>query len=248
MIAVADKMVKSPLIALESICFAYPRGTVVLDRLDFQLHPGERIGLVAPNGSGKTTVFHVIMGLLKPTDGTVRLFGQPMADEKDFAAFRHRIGLLFQDPDDQLFCPTVLDDVAFGPLNLGRSKEEAAALSRRVLSFLGLEGFEDRVTFKLSGGEKRLVSLAAVLALEPEVLLLDEPTAGLDQKTKARLVQVLNALNLPGVVISHEYDFLEATTNRIYSMEAGRILLDEEIHLHRHEHAHRLGRRPHAHA
>jgi len=236
------------LIELEKISFAYINGPAVLNDLDFALHAGQRIGLVAPNGSGKTTLFHVIMGLLKPTAGKVRLFGQAMAGEKDFAGMRHRIGLLFQDPDDQLFCPTVIDDVAFGPLNLGRSKAEAVAISRRMLSFLGLEGFEERVTFKLSGGEKRLVSLAAVLAMEPQALLLDEPTSGLDEKTKLRLVEVLIALDLPCLVISHEYDFLEATTDHITTMEDGRILLDEEIHFHRHEHAHRLGGRPHAHS
>lgn len=241
-------MPEPALIELNGICFAYPHGPAILDHLDFTLTAGQRIGLVAPNGSGKTTLFHVIMGLLKPTAGTVRLFGRPMTGEKDFAGVRHRIGLLFQDPDDQLFCPTVLDDVAFGPLNLGRSRTEAARISRQVLSFLGLEGFEERVTFKLSGGEKRLVSLAAVLALEPQALLLDEPTSGLDERTRRRLIEVLIALGLPSVVISHEYDFLQATSDRIYTMEAGRILLDEEIQVHRHEHAHRLGRRPHEHA
>jgi len=241
-------MADHPLIELENLSFAYPSGPAVLDGLNFRLNFGQRIGLVAPNGSGKTTMFHLIMGLLKPTAGAIRLFGQPMTEEKDFARVRHRIGLLFQDPDDQLFCPTVLDDVAFGPLNLGKTRAQAAALSREVLAFLGLEGFEERVTFKLSGGEKRLVSLAAVLALEPQALLLDEPTAGLDEKTKRRLAEVLIALSLPCVVISHEYDFLEDTTDHITTMEAGRILMDEEIRFHSHEHAHRLGSRPHEHS
>ena len=138
-----------------------------MKNLDFEFHKGDRIGLVAPNGSGKTTLFHVIMGLLKPSAGRIVIFGQTRRKEKDFIDVRHRIGLLFQDADDQLFSPTVLEDVAFGPLNLGKTKQEALDISRRTLSFLGLSGFENRITFKLSGGEKRLVSLATILAMEP---------------------------------------------------------------------------------
>ena len=171
---------RSLLLNLSNISFHYPGGKPVLDDLDFHLHAGDRIGLVAPNGSGKTTLFHVIMGLLKPDSGTVEAFGRPRQEESDFVEVRRRIGLLFQDADDQLFSPTVLEDVAFGPLNLGKTREEALAVSGETLDFLGLKGFEDRVTYKLSGGEKRLVSLATVLAMRPEVLLLDEPSTGLD--------------------------------------------------------------------
>lgn len=219
----------------------------MLDRLDFDLFRGDRIGLVAPNGSGKTTLFHVIMGLLKPQKGTIEVFGSAISHEKDFIEVRRRVGLLFQDPDDQLFSPTVLEDVAFGPLNLGKSREEAVAVSRKTLSFLGLEGFEDRMTFKLSGGEKRLVSLATILAMEPEALLLDEPSTGLDEQTRERLTQVLNQLDKSYVLISHNSTFLTNTTDRIFTMEKGRILVDEEVHFHEHLHAHRLGRVPHEH-
>ena len=165
---------KSPIINLQDISFSYPGGKTVLDHLNFEFYRGDRIGLIAPNGSGKTTFFHIIMGLNIPTSGSIELFGDKMTHAKDFEAARQRIGFLFQDPDDQLFSPTVLDDVAFGPLNLGKSKKEAIDIARQTLADLGLEGFEDRITFKLSGGEKRLVSLATVLAMEPEVLLLDE--------------------------------------------------------------------------
>ena len=237
----------NPIIRLKGIRFAYAGGPMVLDELDFLLHRGDRIGLVAPNGSGKTTLFHIIMGLLPPAAGSIEIFNRPMEKERHFADIRPRIGLLFQDPDDQLFSPTVLEDVAFGPLNLGKSKQEAVAISKRILQFLGLEDFEDRLTFKLSGGEKRLVSLATVLALEPEVLLLDEPLNGLDQHTKETLVKVLRSLDLSYVIISHEFDFLSAVTDHIYTMENGKILLDEELHIHRHEHAHRAGHRPHKH-
>ena len=148
------------LINLEGVSFNYPGGPPVLNQLDFKLNRGNRIGLIAPNGSGKTTLLHLIMGLLKPSAGRIEIFGKRTRDEKDFADVRRKIGLLFQDADDQLFSPTVLEDVAFGPLNLGKPKNEALQIAQKTLDFLGLNGFEDRITFKLSGGEKRLVSLA----------------------------------------------------------------------------------------
>ena len=235
---------RSSLISLKGVSFNYPGGPTILKNLDFELFAGERVGLVAPNGSGKTTLFHIIMGLLKPCAGTLSIFGKPVHREKDFISVRQRIGLLFQDADDQLFSPTVLEDVAFGPLNLGKSREEAEAIARRTLSRLGLEGFEDRITFRLSGGEKRLVSLATIMAMEPEVLLLDEPTTGLDDRTRHTLTHVISDLELTYIVISHNASFLSATTDRTHSMEDGRILLDEEVHFHEHVHAHRHGQVP----
>ncbi len=236
-----------PIIQLKGVTFRYPGADPVLNNLDFQLHRGDRIGLAAPNGSGKTTLFHVIMGLLKPIQGAIRVFGKPVKAEKEFREVRQKVGLLFQDADDQLFSPTVLEDVAFGPLNMGKSIEEAIAISKKILSYLGLEGFEDRITIKLSGGEKRLVSLATILAMEPEVLLLDEPTSGLDEKTKMRITQVLSDLKLSYIIISHEFDFLSAITDHVYTMEDGKILMDEELHVHVHQHAHKVGRQPHRH-
>lgn len=236
-----------PIIDLKQVSFRYPGGPLFLQDLDFTLYPGERIGIMAPNGSGKTTLFHLIMGLVKPLGGQITIFGKPRRDEKDFVEVRRRIGLLFQDADDQLFSPTVLEDVAFGPLNIGKTKAEAAAIAKRTLDVLGLIGFEDRITFKLSGGEKRLVSLAAVLAMEPEALLLDEPMNGLDSRTRARLLEILQGLSLSYVLISHELEFLTATTHVIYTMENGRVRLDREIQVHQHVHAHPLGARPHEH-
>ncbi|MGD8393260.1 MAG: ABC transporter ATP-binding protein, partial [Desulfobacterales bacterium] len=229
------------LINLEGISFKYPDGPMVLNELDFKLNRANRIGLIAPNGSGKTTLLHIIMGLLKPISGKLEIFGSPVREEKDFTDVRRHIGLLFQDADDQLFSPTVLEDVAFGPLNLGKSKSEAVQIARHTLDFLGLAGFEDRVTFKLSGGEKRLVSLATVLAMEPEVLLLDEPMNGLDMKTKGKLSEILSGLDLSYILISHDFDFLAETANDIYTMADGKILLDKELHVHEHVHAHEHG-------
>jgi cobalt/nickel transport system ATP-binding protein len=237
----------APIINLERVTFSYPGRPPVLNDLNFSFWAGERIGIIAPNGSGKTTLFHLIMGLAKPFGGKVTIFGRARREERDFAEVRRRIGFLFQDPDDQLFSPTVLEDVAFGPLNLGKTKAEAAAVARRTLSFLGLNGFEDRITFKLSGGEKRLVSLAAVLSMEPEVLLLDEPVNGLDTRTRLRLIEILRGLELSYILISHELDFLAATTNVIYTMENGQIRLDRDLQVHQHIHAHPLGASPHEH-
>jgi len=236
-----------PLIKLDGICFSYPGGSPVLEDLSFTLFENDRIGIVAPNGSGKTTFLHIIMGLLPPAAGSLELFGRVMQNEKDFRDMRRQVGLLFQDADDQLFSPTVLEDVAFGPLNMGKTKEEAIALSRKTLAYLGLAEFEEKITFKLSGGEKRLVALATVLAMEPRVLLLDEPTAGLDQDTKKRLIKILSELDLAYILISHEFDFLTATTDHMYTMESDKILVDEELHVHVHEHAHKVGAHPHRH-
>jgi cobalt/nickel transport system ATP-binding protein len=237
----------APIIQLNGIWFAYPNGSPVLKDLNFTMHRGERIGWVAPNGSGKTTLFHIIMGLLAPDKGHIQVFGRPVKEEKDFVAVRQRIGLLFQDADDQLFSPTVLEDVAFGPLNMGKDKEAAIAISQRILHNLGLNGFEDRVTYKLSGGEKRLVALATVLAMEPEVLLMDEPTSGLDEKTKKRLKEVLRDLDLSYILISHEFDFMADMVTAYQTLHNGRIIDDPEHHPHVHEHAHPLGRQPHKH-
>jgi cobalt/nickel transport system ATP-binding protein len=148
---------------------------------------------------------------LRPQAGRIVIFGQEVKKEKDFVDVRQKVGLLFQNADDQLFCPTVLEDVAFGPLNQGKPPTEAIRIARETIERLGLKGFEDRVTYKLSGGEKKLVSLATVLAMQPRLLLLDEPTAGLDEKTKERLIHILRNLEITLMVVSHENHFLENT-------------------------------------
>src|SRR6056297_2286431 len=125
---------KQPVIELIDICFAYPDGRAIFKELNFNFYSGDRIGLLSPNGSGKTTFFHLIMGLLKPQSGTIKFYGKPLRREKDYTGLRRRVGLLFQDADDQLFCPTVLEDVAFGPLNMGKSRKEAKAVSRDILT------------------------------------------------------------------------------------------------------------------
>jgi cobalt/nickel transport system ATP-binding protein len=236
-----------PLINLKDINFSYPGGKVVLNHLDFKFFNGDRMGLIAPNGSGKTTFLHLIMGLNKPTSGHLELFGKRVTSAKDFEEARQRIGLLFQDPDDQLFSPTVIEDVAFGPLNLGHSREDALNIARQTLANLGLEGFEDRITFKLSGGEKRLVSLATVLAMEPDVLLLDEPLTGLDYDTTAKIAEIISNLDQSCLIISHDIDFLLYTTSKICTIKHGKIIVEDDAQIHEHRHVHPHGRYPHEH-
>lgn len=235
------------IVNLQNISFSYPDSPPVLDKLNLKFFRYDRIGLMGPNGSGKTTLFHIIMGLLKHTSGSIEIFGKPVTKEKEFDEVRRKIGLLFQDADDQLFSPTVLEDVAFGPLNLGMSRDEAVDIAQKTLESLDLIGFEDRITYKLSGGEKRLVSLATILAMKPEILLLDEPTAGLDDKTKAKLISILSNLDLSFILISHEIDFLFEITDSIYTMENKRIVSDKKAHLHQHIHAHPHGLYAHKH-
>ncbi|MBW2601915.1 MAG: ABC transporter ATP-binding protein [Deltaproteobacteria bacterium] len=235
------------IIKLEEISFNYPGHAPVIDRLNLSIHRGDQIGLTGSNGSGKTTLFHIIMGLLKPASGQVEILGKPVRNEKDFKCVRKKVGLLFQDADDQLFSPTVIEDVAFGPLNIGKSQDEAKAIAQKTLQYLGLAGFEDRITYKLSGGEKRLVSLATVLAMEPEVLLLDEPTTGLDEATEKRLVGILEDLEMSYLLVSHNMDFLMETTSYITSLVNGKISWDDALIPHTHVHTHKHGRYSHEH-
>jgi cobalt/nickel transport system ATP-binding protein len=203
--------------------FSYPSGKKVFDGLDFSLGEGERIGLTGPNGSGKSTLFHLIMGLLRPQRGQIRVFGEARASEEDFLEVRRRIGLLFQDSDDQLFCPTVEEDIAFGPLNLGKSHEEAREVVAETVRVLGLEGIRKRITHRLSGGEKRLAALATVAAMQPECLLLDEPTAGLDRETTGRLLGYLKTHAKTFIVSSHDREFLEASVGAVYVLKGNRV-------------------------
>lgn len=211
----------SVLVKLSGVTFAYPGREPVFRDFDFELRIGERLGLVGPNGCGKTTLLMILEGLLKVQSGTVEIFGKPRVSEKDFYPVREKMGFLFQDPDDQLFSPTVAEDVAFGPLNLGRSRAEAVAAVGETLEMVGLKGYEQRITYHLSHGEKKLVSLATVLAMKPEILLLDEPVAGLDEKTKKRITSLLAERSEPRIIISHDRDFLEVVTTRLWHLDNG---------------------------
>ncbi len=211
------------LIRMERIRFAYEAERPVLADVDLALRAGERVGLRGANGAGKSTLLHLIVGLLTPAAGRLEVLGRVREREADFEEVRARVGLLFQDPDDQLFCPTVVEDVAFGPLNLGRSRDQARVTAARTLASLGLAGYEERITHHLSLGEKRLVSLAAVLAMEPAVLLLDEPTSGLDPDAEARVVEVIDGLSQAMVVVSHERGVLDRLASRTLCLDGGRL-------------------------
>ncbi len=212
-----------PIFALERVSFSYPGGRPLLKDVSFALRPGESVGLYGPNGSGKTTLFRIITGLARPAEGRVLFYGRPVRDEKGFAALRRKVGLVLQHAEDQLFCPTVLEDVAFGPLNLGLGPDAARERAVQTLDSLGLAGFESRLTHRLSGGEKKLVSLAAVLAMQPEALLLDEPTNDLDPEARERITAVLKRQNTARVTISHDRDFLAETSARYISIVDRRL-------------------------
>jgi cobalt/nickel transport system ATP-binding protein len=211
------------LIRLDGVSFSYGADRPVLCECDLRLRCSERVGVTGPNGSGKTTLLALIVGLLRPAAGRVEAFGKPRASEADFREVRRRAGLLFQDADDQLFCPTVAEDVAFGPLNLGKGRHEVQRIVASTLDALGLAGYEERITYKLSGGEKRLVALATVLAMDPEVLLLDEPTSGLDEEATRRVVDILTHLPQAMVIVSHDRDLLGHLTTRVVRLEQGRL-------------------------
>ena len=215
--------VAPPLIQCAGLRFAYNGGPAVLDGADFHLEAGERLGLLGANGSGKSTLLRILVGLLPPAAGEVRIFGKPCAIERDFIPIRGEVGLLFQDSDDQLFCPTVGEDVAFGPLNLGKTPQEVDDAVQHALAQVGLQGFEDRVSHRLSGGEKRLAALAGVLAMTPRVLLLDEPVAGLDEAATERIASVLLALPQAMIIVAHDQAFLDRLATRHVRLRHGQI-------------------------
>ena len=239
-------MPDAPLLDLRQVGFVYaPGASPVFHGVDFALEPGQRIGLFGPNGCGKTTLLSVMMGLLPASSGEVWHLGRPMRTEADFALLRRGIGLLLQNADDQILFPTVLDDVAFGPLNLGLPPAQAAAEAREALAFVGMEGFEDRLTHRLSGGEKKLVTLAGVLAMRPKALLLDEPTSSLDPATRHRLIHILNELDAAVLTVSHDWDFLNLVSGDFYTIDSGRLMKEAAAELHWHPHAHPHPEQPH---
>jgi len=215
-------MVMPPLIALEQAT-VLRGGRAVLRDASLSLGMGERVGLLGDNGAGKTTVMRALVGLEPLSAGRLTAFGQSPKSEADFVAVRAKAGFLFQDPDDQLFSPTVIEDVMFGPLNLGATPSEARATARDTLDRLQLSSLADRITHHLSGGEKRLVALACVLAMQPLVLLLDEPTNALDRSARERLITVLRGLDQAMLVVSHDLGFLADITTRVVALEGGRV-------------------------
>jgi len=235
------------MIELRDISYTFDQAkSPVLHNLSFATID-KRLGIIGPNGCGKTTLLHLMVGLLTPDKGELLFHGKPVVTKDDLRALRKEVGFLFQSSDDQLFSPTVIEDVAFGPLNLGFSPEEAKDIALKTLDSLGLAGFEDRITHRLSGGEKKLVALATILAMKPKMLLLDEPTNNLDPKTRSHLIEILQGLDLYQIIISHDWDFLSHTTSILYKIDHGHIHRCKEDHVHVHRHLHVAGDHPHQH-
>jgi len=236
-----------PLLELKDISYHYPNQPPVIENCFFSVDTG-KTGLIGANGCGKTTLLELMVGLLKPQKGTILFHGRELANRKDYRLLRKSVGFLFQNSDDQLFSPTVIEDVTFGPLNLGYTAEEAREAAHDVLANLGLSDFHDRVTHRLSGGEKKLVALATILVMKPRLLLLDEPTNNLDPKTRTQLVEILQELDLAQVIISHDWDFLENTTNTLFTIEHGHLHRCSDSFVHAHKHVHVYGDKPHQHS
>ncbi len=209
--------------------------TVVINGASLRLATAERLAIAGHNGAGKSTLLRALIGLERVHAGSLSLFGKTCTHEADFKPARKAIGFLFQDSDDQLFCPTVIEDVAFGPMNQGLSTREARAKALQTLNQLGIADFAERISYRLSGGEKRLVCLAGLLAMEPRVLLLDEPTTGLDEANAARLIAILKTVSAAMIIVSHDMSLLAELATRATILRGGKLF---DATLHRHPHAH----------
>ncbi len=211
------------LIKLTGITFGYDGKPLLFDSLNFSLSEGERVGIIGPNGCGKTTLFNIIMGFVRPARGLIEIDGRLIKEEKDFQKVREMIGFLFQNSDDQLFCPSVREEVAFGPLNFRLPKDEVEKRVRDSLQLVGLQGFEERTPYSLSEGEKKRLAFATVLAMKPKIILLDEPTNGIDENGVINIERILRNSDHTYVVISQDINFLRRTTHIIYTIEQGQM-------------------------
>ena len=212
-----------PLIRVSGLSYSYDDGTAALRGVDFELYPGENVVLFGPNGSGKTTFLLHLIGLLRG-EGTVEVCGHRVKNDANLHRFRQQVGLLFQDSDDQLFMPTVFDDVAFGPLNLGLDKTAVEQRVHECLRLVGMEAVAGKAPYHLSAGEKRRVALAGVLAMEPEILLLDEPATFLDPPGRAALLEILHRLPQAKIIVSHDLDLARELATRAVFFSEGRVV------------------------
>lgn len=212
-----------PLIRVSGLRYHYDDGTQALQGVDFELYPGENVVLFGPNGSGKTTFLLHLIGLLRG-EGTVEVCGHRVKNDANLHRIRQQVGILFQDSDDQLFMPTVFDDVAFGPLNLGLPKSEVERRVHECLRLVGMEAVAGKAPYHLSAGEKRRVALAGVLAMEPEILLLDEPATFLDPPGRAALLEILHRLPQAKIIVSHDLDLARELATRAVFFSAGRVV------------------------
>lgn len=212
----------APLLHVEHVHFAYGDHAPVLRDVSFMLQSGERVGLIGPNGAGKTSLFLLIAGVLKPARGAITLADQPVKH----GDFHPAVGLVFQNPDDQLFSPSVWDDVAFGPTNMGLAEDEIEMRVREALATTGALDWVERPPHHLSGGEKRMVSIAGVLAMQPELIIYDEPDANLDVRARRRLIRFLQASRQAILVASHDLELILEVCDRVLILDDRRIVAD----------------------
>ena len=218
----------SSAIAIQGLRYRYHDGTEALRGVDFEIAPGKCVGLLGPNGSGKSTLLLHLNGILPEKiagDGAIRIAGQAITTA-NLESIRRQVGLLFQDPDDQLFCPTVEEDVAFGPQQLGLSGNELLARVERSLGMVGLSGYGHRATHHLSQGEKRRVCLAGVLACEPTVLVLDEPTSGLDPRGRREFKTLLQGIPATKLIATHDLEWVVELCSRVIVLDGGLVVAD----------------------
>lgn len=214
--------VDQPALTVSGLYFSYPDTQDVLMDVSLTIMPGEKVGLIGPNGSGKTTLFLNICGILKPSAGEIAVLGRKVTN----GDFLSEVGFVFQNPDDQLFCPSVHDDVAFGPQNMRLPKEEVEARVNEALAVVGAGKLANRAPHHLSGGEKRMVSIASVLAMRPRLLIYDEPSANLDIRSRRRLISLLQASTDTTFIASHDLELILEICPRVVLMDEGHVVVD----------------------
>jgi cobalt/nickel transport system ATP-binding protein len=215
-------------VRVEGLRYAYPDGHVALDGIDLHVRPGERVALLGPNGAGKTTLMLHLNGVLTASQGLVEIGGTPLS-RKTLRDIRRRVGLVFQDPDDQLFMPTLAQDVAFGPANFGVRGAELEARVARALQVVSMTELADRSPAHMSGGQRRRAALATVLACEPEVLVLDEPSANLDPVARRELAETLADLEATMLIVTHDLPYAAQLCDRAIVMDGGVVVADGPI-------------------
>jgi cobalt/nickel transport system ATP-binding protein len=216
---------RPPAVELADVSYAYPDGHVALRGISLSIEPGERVAVLGPNGAGKSTLCLHLNGILEPAAGSVSVGGLPV-DGKNLKEVRRRVGLVFQDPDDMLFMPTVAQDVAFGPSNLGLSGDQVRARTKNALAAVGMEGAGGRPPHHLSFGQRKRVATAAVLSMEPEVLVLDEPSSNLDPRARREFGEILAGLTQTIVLVTHDLPYAHEICERAVILDGGRLAAD----------------------
>lgn len=215
-------------LSTENLSFTYPDGTRALKNINIEIEKGEKVAIIGPNGAGKSTLFSHFNGLTEPTSGCVKIEGKPISFEKDeLLKVRQKVGIVFQDPNDQLFAPTVKEDIAFGPMNLGLSYDEVEKRVEDALKMVGMENYEDKTPHHLSGGQQKRIAIAGIIAMKPELMILDEPTAGLDPDGVEKVLNILNQLNEEGmtlIISSHDIDMISKYADKIFVLYNGEII------------------------